>query len=303
MDFPSDKLKLQEIYRSRDRDGFIKEPLKCDKISQIYGRLQFPEFPSHRCYTFGSFVTSLDGRIAFPDSPDGTLLAKKNEMDSFGGLCDFWILNLLRGVCDAVLMGSKTIRKEPGLTGEIHDPDLIDQRVRDDRPPVPLHIIVSGSGKNIPLDHKIISSPKIPALIISSPTGKDKVMKKAGEDLRELKYREPWTPGKTCIIGIGSENSIDTSEVLKYLKSSGIDSMLIESPVFQNSLLENSLLDELYLNTSGLFIGGNALSLGSGGPGFTSKDHPHAQLLSQHSHSDFFTYSRYRLIYNKEQVT
>jgi riboflavin biosynthesis pyrimidine reductase len=294
MDFPSDRLKLDLIYKSRDLQSFQNNPLSCSKIEEIYGTLKFPDFPDDRCYTFGSFVSSLDGRIAFPDSPDGTLVAKKNEMDPDGGLCDYWILNLLRAVSDAVLMGSKTIRKEPALTGEIFDDELMAQRINNGCPPLPLHVIVSGSGQNFPADHPIICSPGIPALIVTSPLGKEAILSQCSDDLSTM---------NTDMLSLGQGNQLDIPAVLAYLKKKGINSMLIESPVFLNSLMAESMLDELYLNTSGLFIGGEGLPLGAGSEGFSSSNHPHAQLISQHSHSDYFTYSRYRLIYSKEDIS
>ena len=45
--------------------------MSCDKIRKIYGDLKFLELHEDRPCTYTSLVTSLDGRIAFTDAPQG----------------------------------------------------------------------------------------------------------------------------------------------------------------------------------------------------------------------------------------
>ena len=298
MIFPAEKLKLKKTYQSGEVSGYKNEPLKCPKIQSIYGSLKFPDFPGDRCYTFGSFVSSIDGRIAFSDSPDGTLVARKNIRDPDGGSCDYWILNLLRAVSDAVLMGAKMLRKEQNLTGRIYDQDLIDQRIRDNRTEIPYHIIVSGSGENLPLDHRVIQSDEIPVLIVTTETGYSRIRREDRGKIKELTLDDRLDGKGSSLIQLGKEKRVDNSKLLPFLKRNGLHSLLIESPVFMGSLIAENLMDELYLNTSGLFIGGEGLPLGSGSTGFSSEKHPHTRLLTQHCHSDFFLYSRYRFHYD-----
>jgi len=70
--------------------------------------VSFPSLPKDKIYTLGSFVHSIGDKIAFPESPDGTLAAGEDRTDPNGALTDYWILNLLRTVSYDVLMGSKT---------------------------------------------------------------------------------------------------------------------------------------------------------------------------------------------------
>lgn len=306
--FQASKIKLKCIYESRDIGNFNGTVITWPKVKEVYGELHFPKLPKDRAYTYGSLVSSVDGRIAFPESPDSTQIAKRNTYDPDGGLCDLWILNMLRSVSDAVLMGTNTIRLEPGLTGRILDKELLEERQYSGMAPIPLHIIVTGSGGNLPFQHRIITSPKIPALIATSPNGMHKMKGRLTVEYKDLGFLKH--PGEISAIGgkrfisplgivaTGAGNTIDINLLLKILKNVGIERLLVESPSFIVSLMKESLLDELFLNTSGVFVGGKAPVIGGNSIGFSMETHPHLQTLTIHSHSDYFFYSRYRLYYS-----
>ena len=305
--FPAGRIKLKRIYESRDVAAFNGAVITWPKVEEVYGTLRFPKLPEDRTYTYGSLVASVDGKIAFPESPDGTQIAKRNIHDPDGGLCDLWVLNMLRSVSDAVLMGSKTIAQEPGLTSRVLDRELLDERKNSGKPLIPLHVIVTRNGEHLPLRHKIIVSEDIPVLIVTSPGGMVRIRERLAfryENLGVFKSPGEITAieGKRIlsplgIIATGTSDTIDTSLMLKILKKIGIDRMLIESPSFIVSLMHESLLDELFLNTSGIFVGGKAPVTGGNSTGFGMDWHPHLRTLSIHSHSDYFFYSRYRLGY------
>ncbi len=264
LSFPSDKIKLNKIYQSNNHEILTGVSYTNTKIEEVYGEFLFPELPSDRAYTLGSFVQSIDGKIAFPQSPDGTLVAKGNVKDPNGALADFWILNLLRTVSDAVLMGSKAISREPLLTGHIFDSDLVESRIKKGKPAVPLHIIVTGSGKKCPVNHKIFKDPDIPALIVTTENGKKVLKETLNQKFVDLNISTGicLTDRIKAIISIGKNKNIDLLELLSYLKKYGVDKIMVESPSFLVSLMQEGLLDELYLNTSSIFIGGDALSIG-----------------------------------------
>ena len=50
------------------------ETISCDEMKEIYGELKFDKLYEDRPYTYTSLVTSIDGRIAFTDAPQGPLL-------------------------------------------------------------------------------------------------------------------------------------------------------------------------------------------------------------------------------------
>ncbi|MCK5673126.1 MAG: dihydrofolate reductase family protein, partial [Spirochaetales bacterium] len=254
IDFPSEKIKLKNIYRSKDSDFFHGKSFSYPKIEDVYGDFSFPLMPKERTYTLGSFVPSLDGKIAFPESPDGTLVAKGNARDPNGALADYWILNLLRTVSDPVLMGSKTILREPELTGHIFDSDLVASRIKEGKPAVPLHIIVTGSGNKFPVNHKILQDPDIPVLIVTTEKGKNVLAKSLDSNFIDLNNSTGFSLTKNikAVISIDKDGSINLTQVLTFLKKQGIDTIMIESPQFLVSLMQEGLLDELYLNTSSI---------------------------------------------------
>ncbi len=298
--FPAASISMKKIYESQDSEMLNQQPYADSKIHEVYGDFFFPVLPEDRTYTLGSFVQSIDGKIAFPESPDGTLVAKGNFKDRDGALADYWILNMLRTVCDAVLMGSRTIERQPELTGRIHDPDLESSRIRAGKPTVPLHVIVSGSGSGIPVNHRILKSTDIPVLIVTSPEGKEALAGCLDPQFIDLNNSKDVFLAKDikAVVSIGNGSRINPSDLLNFLKQSGVETMLIESPTFLLSLMQEALLDELYLNTSTVFIGGGALSLGDGMKPFNFRNHPHGKVISIHSHSDYFFYVRYRMEYD-----
>ena len=307
VDFPAEELRLREIYRSAVLSDYGHMPLVSGRVTDIYGDIKFPALPVDRTFTFGSFVCSVDGRIAFPESADGTLIAKSNRYDGYGGLCDFWILTMLRALSGAVLMGSSTIRREPDLTARIADQQLERARIEAGRGAVPLHVVVTRSGENLPLDHRIFSSPDIPALIATSAAGREKLLGRIGyrecldlgvvEKVSSVPNDREVVSRPVSLMGIGEKEDIEVVLLLQVLKQLGVDTMLVESPTFLVSLMKRHLLDELYLNTSGLFVGGKALTIGENAPSFSVEDHPHTRTLSIHSHGDHFFYTRYSFLY------
>ncbi|MCD6122684.1 MAG: dihydrofolate reductase family protein [Spirochaetales bacterium] len=306
--FPAGKIKLKRIYESRDIGTFNGAVITWPKVKEVYGNLSFPKLPEDRTYTYGSLVSSVDGRISFSESSDSTQIAKRNIYDPDGSLCDLWVLNMLRSVSDAVLMGSKTIGQVPGLTGRVLDRELLDERKKSGKPLIPLHVIVTRNGEHLPFQHRIIVSKDIPALIVTSPNGVHKIKGRLAVEYKDLGlYRNlDEISAMKCrrfistlgIIAVGTGDTININLLLRILKKIGINRLLIESPSFIDSLMQESLLDELFLNTSGVFIGGKAPVVGESFIGFSKDWHPHLQILTIHSHSDYFVYSRYRMHYS-----
>ena len=95
MPFDVDRLKVQRIYASKELEHCSAETLSCEKIRSIYGDLKFLELHEDRPCTYTSLVTSLDGKIAFTDAPQGPLIAKLNKYDPAGADTDWFILNML----------------------------------------------------------------------------------------------------------------------------------------------------------------------------------------------------------------
>ena len=131
MPFDVDRLHLTRIYQSKELESCQVETMSCPKIQKIYGDLKFLELHEDRPCTYTSLVTSIDGRIAFTDAPQGPLIAKKNKYDPAGADADWFILNMLRAVSDGVMLGAGTMNAEADYTCHVFDQDMEDMRIEN----------------------------------------------------------------------------------------------------------------------------------------------------------------------------
>lgn len=308
IDFNTNAMRLIPLFSRSDELQYTDYGLKCDKVDTIYGKFLFPDITAlSRSFTYGSFVISIDGKIAFEDDEVVPLIAKNNYMDINGGVTDFWILNLLRASCDAIIIGSGTLRKEPSYSGRIHDADLLAARIENNKSVTPVTVIVSRTGRNIPYQHQIFHSDEIPLIINVSPVGLKTLVKEIPfsytvitEDMgKELLDKNSLSNAdkKIIILVTGQNMETDDNALLLILKQFGIDRALIESPTYCQQLMKDKLLDEIFINTSCIFAGGTAGSFGKEKRLFTSTEHPHAEIVSMHLHSPYFYYTRYKLAY------
>lgn len=308
--FEAEEIKLDRILDHTEELGYKYPGFQCSKIQEVYGDLKFREKPKGRPLTYASYVMSVDGKIAFEDNEIGPLIAKNNYLDPVGAFADFWILNMLRGNCDAIIIGSGTLIKEPDYSGSAYDRDIIDARVSAGKPIAPLTVVVTRSGKNIPFNNPVFQCEEVPVLIATSPTGYLNLKKELKKDyfllptaknesdqeiIKEVLKENPDKIGVT-ITGSGSDT--DTRELLKILAAMGIEKVLIESPAYCHQLMQDGLLDEIFIDTSCIFVGGQATGIGSDKASFSSANHPHAEIVSMHLHGPNFFYTRYGLKYD-----
>ena len=310
INFPKEKIKLKLIYENIEELESIKEASKekdiPSKIKEVYGPLYFPKAPNHRPYIFGSLVLTLDGKLGFEKGEKSTLISKGNVFDPEGGLADLWIVNMLRTYCDGIVFGGKTLNVEDNITGHIYDGELQKDRINTLNKPnkIPWNIVLSRSGSNIPLDHKIFNIKEIPSCIITSKKGYENIKNKiprgymlinCDEDLNNI-YNKLSLRRDEILVLLSEDNSIDTLQVLNVLKIMGIENLLIESPTYMYSLMDEGLLDETFINYSGIYGGGN-LSVGNDFP-FKVDRYPGGEILSIHIHSPYFLYNRVKLKYH-----
>lgn len=309
MPLETEVVKVNKVYESEDVKNYQLETVTCDKIKKVYGDLKFEKLHEDRPYTFTSLVTSIDGRIAFTDAPQGPLISRLNAYGEKGAMADWWILNLLRTVSDGIMVGAGTMRAEEDFTGHIFDQELEDARITKGLNPVPWNIITSIDGTDIPFEHMMFKEKEIPIMISTSVCGLAVVKEGIQNDyiiVGPLASKEDITDeviaamqaaeGKVIVIATG--DTFPDSHVTFYLlKKFGIDRLLVETPSYTHFLVGEKLMDELFLNYSCLYIGGKALTIGQFGKEFTSKEHPHTKMLSIHSSNDHFFYFRHKLIY------
>ena len=254
-------------------------------------------------------MTSIDGRIAFTDAPQGPLIAKKNKYDPAGADTDWFILNMLRAVTDGVMLGAGTMNAEADYICHVFDQDMEDMRIANGKNPVPWNIVTSLDATDIPFDHILFRSPEVPVMISTSRKGAALVKENLKNDAyfvdaptledvtEELIQGMKENADKVLVIGTG-DTAPDSKVALYVLKKFGIDRLLVETPSYMHYLVSQKMMDELFFNYSCIYVGGQALTIGKFGKEFTSQDHPHTRMLSIHTHSDHFFYLRHKLLYD-----
>lgn len=308
-----DKIKLKKIFENPEVANYPNEGIQTKSSKKVFGEIRFPEFPDNRSYTMASFVTSIDGKVAYLDRPQGPIVAKSNALDPDGAEADFWVLNLMRANADAVFVGAGTMQKEPDGLICIFDKDLEEARVKNGLSPTPWAVICSLDGTDIPFRDSLIDNQ--PVIFNTSPIGFEVIKEKLNKDyyvvgpyesedqLEVSKIKSKFEENKhkkIPVIVTGENNQTDSHIVLKILKAMGFDKAMVESPSYCHALLGDGLLDEMTLNYSCVYIGGAAVGLGDNMTPYTSEEHPHSEMLSIHSHSPSFFYFRHKFVYGKK---
>jgi riboflavin biosynthesis pyrimidine reductase len=305
--FDAEKLKFQVFYPDPD---FLKRILSGavmstpEKVKAVMGELIFPLPPSHRPYLYGCMVLSFDGKMGFSDNPEGHLISKENHYDGLGAAADFWIMNVCRAYADAVILGTGTLKVRPHTLwfAEVSDPDLVKARIAmGKKTEQPVNIIASVDGRDVPLESKILDMNPRP-LIMTSKSGAEYLTRALGRPCEtvtaSVDYAEnDGSAGLIRIIASGDQ-SPDTAGLFAILRQSGLNYISAEAPGYIWHLIRERCLDEYFLNYSGVMAGG-AYSVGTAAS-FTTKDHPHAALLSLGFHKGFI-YTRQKLVYDGEE--
>lgn len=306
-------IKLKNIFTNPILEEYQSSEIQTENSKLVFGDLKFPKtLPEDRPYTMASFVTSIDGKIAFNDAPEGPFIAQKNFLDPNGASTDFWILNLMRANADGIIVGAGTMKQEAEMTAHVFDAELEKKRAEKGMNPIPYNIVSSLDGSDIPFDH-ILFNGIVPVIINTSQNGY-KVIKEnlkrefftvevpknsniSKEEILKIFNCEE-NKNKIPVIVTGEGRYTDTNDLFKVLKYIGINKLLVESPSYVHHLISESKLDEVILNYSAVYIGGNAISLGNNMKSFTSTNHPHTEILTLHMHSPSFLYFRHKLNYD-----
>lgn len=306
-------IKLKNIFANPILEEYQSSEIQTENSKLVFGDLKFPKtLPEDRPYTMASFVTSIDGKIAFNDAPEGPFIAQKNFLDPNGASTDFWILNLMRANADGIIVGAGTMKQEAEMTAHVFDAELEKKRAEKGMNPIPYNIVSSLDGSDIPFDH-ILFNGIVPVIINTSQNGY-KVIKEnlkrefftvevpknsniSKEEILKIFNCEE-NKNKIPVIVTGEGRYTDTNDLFKVLKYIGINKLLVESPSYVHHLISEAKLDEVILNYSAVYIGGNAISLGNNMKSFTSTNHPHTEILTLHMHSPSFLYFRHKLNYD-----
>jgi riboflavin biosynthesis pyrimidine reductase len=301
MEYDYDAMKLDCIYKDED---YIDEKLLLEskQFLNVYGNplyysVESDEFP----YLYSSVVTSMDGKIAFNDKPIGPLISRMNKLDQDGATADWWMLNALRASSDAIMFGANTLVNEPDTTGHVYDQSLMDERVDQGKNPVPVNIIPSIDALDIPFNHIEFTSNLIPVIIYTCKKGYENLTQMDTKDIVVIEKGMTVEEFKTDVLYVISTGDTlpDHREGMRALKSIGLNKILVESPTITHLLVQDQLMNEMFINQSGIYLGGDSLTIGSDFKGFETNQYPHTSLVSMHLHSKHFLYTRYKLIYKQ----
>ena len=320
MHFPTEDIKLKLCMRQDDILAKIKaespDMPPPRKVTDVYDEIYFPPAPDHRPYTYGSLVLSMDGKIAFPDNPEGPLIAAKNFLDPAGGKADFWVLNMLRAYADCAVIGARTLQAEPNGTSHVFCEEMAAARTLEMGKTgiSPWNAVVSFDGTDIPFDHVLFEKKDIRAIIGTSPQGAEYVKKHIKKEIisfgpfngetpipaEEIKTAMERQPRGVLLISTGNEEKPDAMVFLKVLRLIGVQRAVIESPMYMWHLMEHQAMDEVFFNYSSVFVGGD-IALGSYKP-FTTALHPHSRVVSMAYHKSNFIFTRQQFVYDVKET-
>lgn len=300
MDYPFDRMKLQCLYKNTELP-LVNVGIENENLNTVYGEpLMFPEFPEDRPYMYCSLVTSIDGRIAFNDSPEGPFIASKNYLAKEGSIVDWYTLNILRASADAIIFGANTLKMEPNGTGHVYEQTLEESRVAMGKNDVPWNVIPTMDGLDIPFDHIQFTSKKIPIIFYTTPQGKDVCVQNSNKPtivVDSLESAPKSLDTKYNYVVVTGEKVMDNVFGMKLLKYMGINTLLVESPTLLHIFMQSELMDELFLNYSCVYLGGDSLTIGQRFKAFDSVNHPHTSLISVFMHSSHYMYLRHKVIF------
>jgi riboflavin biosynthesis pyrimidine reductase len=145
-------------------------------LARLYGSLRMPLSRSHP-HVYSNFVTTLDGVVSLNAKGH----ASGADISGFSAQ-DRMVMGLLRAMADVVIIGSGTLSADPEhvWTADAICPELANEylqlRKALRKRGMPLNVIVSGSGR-IDLRLPVFASGKVPALIVTTTAGAQRLRK------------------------------------------------------------------------------------------------------------------------------
>ncbi len=191
-----------------------------------------------------NFVSTLDGAVSLgPSEPSsgGGEISGFSEADQF-------MMSLLRGLADVVIVGAGTVRvgRKHIWTAQFVEPALANVlagwRSEMGLAPQPTTIIVTASGDLDPT-HAGLNDPEVPVEVATTPTG--------AERLGKL----PLAPHVQIRV-VGDDKHVSAGGVLDVVRGTGARVALCEGgPHLFGELLEARLIDGLFLTVAPQVVG------------------------------------------------
>jgi riboflavin biosynthesis pyrimidine reductase len=231
------RMQIVTLYEREEPEESILTP----ELRRLYGGdLSFPEAHGNRPYVIGNFVETIDGVVSFaiPGRSGGGEISGGSEEDRF-------VMGLLRSIADAVVVGSGTLHGDPG---HVRIPAFIYPEANDlyaelrrklGKPPLPLNVILTASGK-INFDEATFHSDGLPTAIVTTDEGAARIASDHG-DMPHVTVRTTGEAGRTS-----------PEAVLKILgRDFGVRLLVHEGgPTIFGQYLAAGMIDELFLTVA-----------------------------------------------------
>ncbi|MCX8515208.1 MAG: hypothetical protein ORN24_06525 [Burkholderiales bacterium] len=273
-----DTYKLQPLVSS-ELELSLETPLKIPLLKRVF--------------TFSCFISSIDGKIAYPDKKSGLFLAGCNySAEANEILLDAQYLMLARAISDAIIIGTNSLNIEPkDFIPTISNEFLLKLRTEAKKSVIPTIIILCQNLANIDFTYNLFNTNEATVIICCFKPINQKVANFTNYNLSDLAHGQ--SISAKSIIYINS----NIYDLFIYFYSINLKIILNESPYYHHLLTQHKLLDEIWLNYCCSYIGGNTTMLGQNQESFTTLNHPNTEILTLHHAGYHFLYSRQKFIY------
>jgi riboflavin biosynthesis pyrimidine reductase len=247
----SEGLALEKLWQAPDesRAGLADlrgGPLPPGLASRLDAELTIQLRPD-RPTIVANFVSTIDGAVSLgPSEPS----AGGGEISGFSE-ADRFMMALLRGLADAVVVGAGTVRvgRKHVWTARFVEPELAGLfavwRSEMRLAPQPTTIIVTASG-DLDATHAGLNDPDVPVIVATTPAGAERLAKL------------PLAPHVQIKVA-GDEKRVAASAVLEVVRGTGARLALCEGgPHLFGELLGARLIDELFLTVAPQVVGRDA---------------------------------------------
>jgi 5-amino-6-(5-phosphoribosylamino)uracil reductase len=216
----------------------------------------------NRPYTIVVLAMTVDGKIAdFKRSPA-----------HFSSLTDRAHLEKQIALADGVLLGAGTLRAH-GTTLSIRDPDLIQLRQQQQKPPQPVQIICSASG-NINPELRFFHQP-VPRWLLTTVVGAKRWQNKTDQKFERILIAELKKQESTSAL-----TSIDWWDAFFQIAELGLPKLaILGGGELVASLLAEKLIDEFYLTICPAILGGADAPTPVGGVGLVEQKAQRLELI------------------------
>jgi riboflavin biosynthesis pyrimidine reductase len=206
------------------------------------GELMIP-LRADRPALVANFVSSLDGVVSLGSGVAGS----GGEISGYSE-ADRFMMALLRGLADVIVVGAGTVRagSRHEWTSRRLQPDLAAEftawRAALDLAPQPTTVLVTARGEIDPA-HPGLNAPDVPVILATTGDGERRLSGLA-------------LPPNVTIAACGSGDRVRPDEILGLLRDSGARLTLCEGgPHLFSQLLEAGLVDELFLTVAPHLVG------------------------------------------------